>query len=83
MGALERYHPPMATSLSERVRASRERLKQAGGRAIPRGMLQPDAAAALADLLAAGYAGTETGVISTALLDAQRKISRSLTNGSR
>lgn len=71
----------MATSLSERVRASRERLKLAGGRAIPRGMLKPDAAAALAALLTAGYADSEAGVISAALLDAQKKIRRNPTNG--
>ena len=73
---LARYHSSMATSLSARVAASRERLKAAGGRAIPRGMLQPDAAQALAELLAAGYAPSETGVISTALLDAQKKLNR-------
>ena len=71
------YHSPMATSLSARVAASRERLKAAGGRAIPRGMLQPAAAQALADLVATGYAESPVAVISAALLDAQRKISRS------
>lgn len=70
----------MATSLSARVAASRERLKAAGGRAIPRGMLQPDAAQALAELLAAGYAPSETGVISAALLDAQKKMNRAAKN---
>jgi hypothetical protein len=77
---LARYHPSMATSLSARVAASRERLKAAGGRAIPRGMLQPDAAQALAELLAAGYGPTETGVISAALLDAQKKMKRAAKN---
>lgn len=44
-------------------------------------MLKPDAAAALAALLTAGYADSEAGVISAALLDAQKKISRNPTNG--
>jgi hypothetical protein len=43
-------------------------------------MLQPDAAQALAELLAAGYGPTETGVISAALLDAQKKMNRAAKN---
>lgn len=66
----------MAVSLSERVKKSKLALIERGGRAIPRGMLQPDAAQALAELLAARYAPSETGVISTALLDAQKKMNR-------
>lgn len=73
---LERYHCAMALTLSERVAASREKLKAAGGRAVPRGMLQPDAARALAELLDSGYAANETAVISAALLDAQKKLVR-------
>jgi hypothetical protein len=44
-------------------------------------MLKPDAAAALAALLTAGYADSEAGVISAALLDAQKKIRRNPANG--
>jgi len=44
---------------------------------MPDGHLQPDAAQALADLVATGYAASPVAAISTALLDAQRKISRS------
>lgn len=46
----------------------------------PRGVLQPDAAAALAALLDAGYSDTATGVISAALLDAQKKLRRTAKN---
>ncbi len=70
----------MAVPLSQRVAESRARLIEAGGRSIPRGMLKPDAAQALADLVAAGYAATETGVIAAALLDAQKKLRRGENN---
>lgn len=70
----------MAVSLSERVKRSKLALIERGGRAIPRGMLQPDAAQALAELLAAGYAPTESGVIATALLDVQKKLRRTAKN---
>jgi len=43
-------------------------------------MLQPDAAQALAELLSAGYAPTESGVIATALLDVQKKLRRTAKN---
>lgn len=43
---------------------------------MPDGHLQPDAAQALEDLLAAGYARSPVAVIATALLDAQRKLNR-------
>ncbi len=70
----------MAVSLSERVKKSKLALIERGGRAIPRGMLQPDAAQALAELLSAGYAPTESGVIATALLDVQKKLRRTAKN---
>lgn len=56
------------------VRRSESALKQRGGRRMPNGMLQPDAAQALADLVAAGYAASPVAVISAALLDAQKKV---------
>ena len=40
---------------------------------MPDGHLQPDAAQALADLVASGYAASPVAAISTALLDAQQK----------
>lgn len=63
-------------SKSQAVARSRQKLTQAGGRRLPTGYLQPDAAAALDALLQAGYAPTATGVIASALLDARRKIAR-------
>jgi hypothetical protein len=74
--ALAPYHLRMAVSLSDRVAASRQRVIDAGGRPIPRGMLKPDAAQALSDLIASGYADSEAGAISAALLDAQKKMQR-------
>lgn len=61
---------------AQRVAQARQKLLQAGGRRLPTGYLQPDAAAALDALQAAGYAPSATGVIAAALLDAQRKLSR-------
>jgi len=43
---------------------------------MPGGHLQPDAAQALADLVAAGYADGAVAAISMALLDARRKLGR-------
>lgn len=65
-----------ALTKSQHVAKSRERLVAAGGRRLPTCYLQPDAAAALDALLAAGYGSTVAGVLSAALLDAKRKISR-------
>ena len=44
---------------------------------MPSGFLQPDAALALADLVASGYGASPVAVISAALLDAHKKIARS------
>lgn len=51
-------------------RAYESRLRERGGRRLPGGTLQPDAAAALAALLAAGYAPSATAAISRALIEA-------------
>lgn len=67
-----------AATNSQRVAKARQRLTQAGGRRLPTGYLQPDAAAALDALLAAGYAPTIVGVITAALLDAERKVRRQI-----
>lgn len=66
----------MPTTNAQRVAKARAKLTEAGGRRIPTGWLQPDAAAAIDALVAAGYAPTATGAIAQALLDAQRKIGR-------
>lgn len=62
---------------SQIVRKSEAALKVKGGRRMPNGMLQPDAAKALADLVAGKYAASPVAVISAALLDAQKKMQRS------
>ncbi len=66
----------MATPLATRVKEARQRVIDAGGRRLPSGMLKPDAAQALAQLLAAGYSDSEAGVIAAALLDARKKMER-------
>lgn len=65
-------------SAAARVRRAESALKAKGGRRMPNGMLQPDAAAALDDLVAQGYAVSPVAAISAALLDAQKKMRRSL-----
>lgn len=61
---------------SERVRRANAALVARGGRRIPDGHLQPDAAQALADLVAAGYGASPMACIAAALLDAQKKVQR-------
>jgi hypothetical protein len=51
-------------------RAYESRLRERGGRRLPGGTLQPDAAAALAALLASSYAPSATAAISRALIEA-------------
>lgn len=65
-----------AQTKAQRVARARAKLVQEGGRRLPTGYLQPDAARALEALLGAGYGPSAVGVISAALLDAQRKIGR-------
>lgn len=69
--------PDTPLTPAQRVRRAEASLRERGGRRMPDGHLQPDAAQALADLVATGYAASPVAVISAALLDAQRKISRS------
>lgn len=61
---------------AQRVRRAEASLKERGGRRMPNGYLQPDAANALDALVATGYALSPVAVISAALLDAQRKVNR-------
>lgn len=68
---------PTPLTLSQRVTRSNDKTISKGGRRMPDGMLQPEAAQALDDLVAAGYAPSRVAVISTALLDARRKLGRS------
>lgn len=67
---------PLTETQSQRVARSNAALLARGGRRIPGGYLQPDAAQALEALVASGYARSLVAAISTALLDAQRKIGR-------
>lgn len=57
---------------AERVRTYEARLKQRGGRRMPGGMLQPNVAHALDELVRVGYAPSQSAVIAKALLDAAR-----------
>ena len=61
---------------AQRVRKAQQALKERGGRRMPSGYLQPDAAQALADLVASGYGASPVAVISAALLDTQKKVKR-------
>lgn len=54
-------------------RAYESRLRERGGRRLPGGSLQPDAALALDALLAAGYAPSATSCIARALLEAAKR----------
>lgn len=68
----------MTTPLTpaQRVARAQSALVARGGRRMPNGYLQPDAAQALETLVKAGYAASPVAAISTALLDAQRKVKR-------
>ena len=55
---------------AERVRRARAALVERGGKRIPTGYLQPDAAAALQKLVDCGYAPSPVAAISKALLAA-------------
>lgn len=57
-------------SLSERVRASRQRAIERGARPTPRGLLPPEA---LRRLQAAGYAPSATACIARALVEAAER----------
>ena len=53
---------------AERVARAQAALVERGGRRMPSGYLQPDAAQALQKLVASGYAPSPVAVISKALL---------------
>lgn len=61
---------------SEKVQRSNAALLARGGRRLPGGYLQPEAAQALADLTQAGYGKNKVDIVSRALVDAQRRITR-------
>jgi hypothetical protein len=55
------------------ARASEARARERGGRRLPGGTLQPEAASALAKLQANGYAESATGCIAKALVEAAKR----------
>lgn len=61
-------------TLAERVERSRAKAIAAGARPTPRGVLPPEAAAALDSLQAGGYAASATACIARALVEAQSGI---------
>lgn len=61
---------------AQRVARAQTALVARGGRRMPNGHLQPDAAQALDALVQAGYAASPVAAISAALLDAQRSHKR-------
>jgi len=61
---------------SDYVRTSNARVLAAGGRRMPSGYLQPGDARILAELISAGYAPSPLAVITSALRDAHKKMSR-------
>jgi len=63
--------PPVP--LADRVRKSEAKLRKRGGRRLPGGSLQPDAALALDALMAAGYAPSATACIARALVEAAER----------
>lgn len=67
----------MTTPLTpaQRVRRAQAALVERGGRRMPSGYLQPDAARALQSLVDTGYAPSPVAAISAALLDAQARAS--------
>lgn len=65
-----------ALTPSQRVSRAHKKLIEAGGRRMPSGYLQPDAAQALDRLIAAGYAPGPKGCIDAALLEAAKRIEK-------
>lgn len=61
------------TDGGKRSRKCEASLRERGGKRLPGGSLQPDAAAALDALYKAGYAPSLTSVIAKALIDAHWK----------
>lgn len=64
---------PATKSAGAQSRASEARARARGGRRLPGGTLQPDAAEALAKLQAAGYADSATACIARALVEAAKR----------
>lgn len=64
---------PAPKPLAQRVRESESRSIEAGAVRIPGGLLPAEAAAALTELVEAGYAISKATVIARALIEANKK----------
>lgn len=67
---------PVPLTNAQRVKRAHATLIERGGKRLADIWLQPDAAQALVDLKAAEYGATSAAIVSTALLDAQKKVMR-------
>ncbi|KKO71828.1 hypothetical protein [Kerstersia gyiorum] len=74
---------PAPVPLAERVRKSEAELRKRGGRRLPGGSLQPDAAQALDALMLAGYAPSATACIARALLEAAARLDAPIATSDR
>lgn len=63
---------------AQRVRRSKDKAILAGGKRAPDGILSPDVALALDALVESVYADSRLGAVSAAILDAHRKLGRSI-----
>ena len=62
--------------LVQRVRDSEAKSLESGAERLPGGLLKPDVALALKELLDAGYAKGKTAVISRAILEARKRLKK-------
>lgn len=67
----------MKSTNTQRVLRANAALIKRGGRRMPSGYLQPDAAKVLAELVTSGYGPSPVAVIVCALFDAHKKMARS------
>lgn len=67
---------PTPLTNAQKVKKCQAGIVANGGKRLPDGYLKREAAQALESLLSAGYADSRIGVISAAILDAQKKMQR-------
>lgn len=72
---MEKTTPTPLTN-AQKVKKCQAGIVANGGKRLPDGYLKKEAAQALESLLSAGYADSRIGVISAAILDAQKKMQR-------
>ena len=66
----------MPKPLVQRVRDSEAKSLESGAERLPGGLLKPNVAQALKELLDAGYATGKTAVISRAILEARKRLKK-------